>query len=74
MFSPSPVKILKKGEISKLGHHLQPSSRGLLGIRRMDNVPNAHIMKLCEGMNGVVKKIDEGVCSPMIQPFGENGE
>ena len=35
--------------------------RGLLGIRRMDKVPNAQIRKLCRGMKGVDEKIDEGV-------------
>ena len=35
--------------------------RGLLGIRRMDKVPNAQIRKLCRVMKGVNEKIDEGV-------------
>ena len=35
--------------------------RGLLGIRRMDKVPNARIKKLCGETKGVDEKIDEGV-------------
>ena len=34
---------------------------GLLGIRRMDKVPNAWIRQLCIMMKDVDKKIDEGV-------------
>ena len=32
--------------------------KGLLGIRRMDIVPNAQIIQLCEVMKGVDEKID----------------
>ena len=35
--------------------------RGLLGIRRMDKVPNKGIRKLCGVMKGEDEKIDEGV-------------
>ena len=35
--------------------------RGLLGIRRMNKVPNAQIRQLCGVMKGVDKKIDEVV-------------
>ena len=35
--------------------------RGLLGIKRMDKVPNARISKLCGVTKGVDEKIDEGV-------------
>ena len=34
--------------------------RGLLGIRRMDKVPNARIRKLCRVTKGVDEKTDEG--------------
>ena len=40
--------------------------RGLLGIRRMDEVPNARIRQLCGMTKGVDQKIDEGV----LQWFG----
>ena len=40
--------------------------RGLLGIRRMDRVPNAQIRKLCGVLRGVNEKFDEGV----LQWFG----
>ena len=35
--------------------------RGLLGIRRMDRVPNARIRDLCRVKNGLDERIDEGV-------------
>ena len=35
--------------------------RGLLGIRRVDKVPNARIRQLCGLTKGVDEKIDEGV-------------
>ena len=35
--------------------------RGLLGIRRMDKVPNARIRQLCGVSKGVNEKTDEGV-------------
>ena len=35
--------------------------KGLLGIRRMDRVPNERIRELCGVTNGVDERIDEGV-------------
>ena len=35
--------------------------RVLLGIRRMDRVPNAWIMELCGVTKGIGERIDEGV-------------
>ena len=35
--------------------------RGLLGIRRMDRVPNARIRELCGVTKGMDVRIDEGV-------------
>ena len=35
--------------------------RGLLGIRRMDRVPNAEIRELCGVKKGLDERIDEGV-------------
>ena len=35
--------------------------RGLLGIRRIDRVPNAQIRELCGVKKGLDEKIDEGV-------------
>ena len=35
--------------------------RGLLGIRRMDRVPNARIRELCRMKKGLDERIDEGV-------------
>ena len=35
--------------------------KGLLGIRRMDRVPNTRIKELCGLKKGVDERIDEGV-------------
>ena len=35
--------------------------RGLIGIRRMDRVPNALIRELCGETKGVNERIDEGI-------------
>ena len=35
--------------------------KGLLGIMRMDRVPNAKIRELCGVRNGLNERIDEGV-------------
>ena len=35
--------------------------RGLLGIRRMDRVPNARIRELCGVKKGQDERIDKGV-------------
>ena len=35
--------------------------RGLLGIRRMDRVPNARIWEFCGVTKGVDERVDEGV-------------
>ena len=35
--------------------------RGLLGIRRIDKLPNTRIRQLCGVTKGVDEKIDEGV-------------
>ena len=35
--------------------------RGLLGIRRMNRVPNARIRELCGVKKGLDERIDEGV-------------
>ena len=40
--------------------------RGLVGIKRMDRVPNARIRKLCGVTKGLYERIDEGV----LQWFG----
>ena len=37
--------------------------RGLLGIRRMDKIPNARIRELCRVRNGLDERIDEDIYS-----------
>ena len=41
--------------------------RGLLGIRRMDKVPNVRIRALCRMRKGLDERIDEGV----LEWFGD---
>ena len=47
--------------------------RGLLGIRRMDRVPNAWIKELCRVRKGLNQRIDEGFPT-VVRPCGEDGE
>ena len=35
--------------------------RGLLGIRRMNRVPNARIKEICEVKKGLDERIEEGI-------------
>ena len=53
--------MLWKEEISRIRAVQVDNLRGLLGIRRMDKVPNARIRELCGVTKGVDEKIDEGV-------------
>ena len=45
--------------------------RGLLGIRRMERMPNAKI-KLCQVMKGMDERTGESVL--LVQPYWKNGE
>ena len=49
--------------------HLE-NVRGLLGIRKMDRIPNARIRDLCRVRKDLDERIDEGV----LRWFGEDGE
>ena len=53
--------IWRKKERSRIRDVQMNNLRGLLGIRRMDKVPNARIRQVCSVMEGVDEKIDEGV-------------
>ena len=55
----------KEKEISRI-RAVQMDLRGLLGIRRMNRVPNAQIRELCGVTKVVDKRIDEG----FLQWFG----
>ena len=52
---------MERGKRSRIRDVQMDNLRGLLGIRRMDRVPNARIRELCGVMKGVNEKIDEGV-------------
>ena len=53
----SETMLWKEKERSRIRAAQMDSLRGLLGIRRMDKVPNERIRELC----GVTKVVDEGI-------------
>ena len=57
----SETMIWKEKVRSRMSTVKMDNLRGLLGIRRMDKVPNPWIKELCRVMKGVDKRIDEGV-------------
>ena len=62
----SETVLWKEEERSRIRAVQMDNLRGLLGIRRMDRVPNARIRELC----GVTKRVDERI----VWPCGEDGE
>ena len=61
LMSGSETMIWREKERSRIRAVQMDNFRGLLGIRRVDKVPNAKIRQLCGVMKGVDKRIDEGV-------------
>ena len=57
----SETMIWKEKERSRIRGVWMDNLRGLLGIRRMDRVPDARIRELCGVMKGVEERVDEGV-------------
>ena len=57
----SETMLWKEKERSRVRAVQVDNLRGLLGIRRMDSVPNARIRELCGVKNGLDKRIDEGI-------------
>ena len=53
--------ICREKERSRIRAVQMDSLRGLLGIRRINKVPNAWIRQMCGVTKGVDEKIDEGV-------------
>ena len=51
----------KEKERSKIRDIRMDNLRGLLGIRRMDRVPNARVREFCGVKKGRNESIDEGV-------------
>ena len=51
----------KEKERSRIRVVQMDNLRGLLGINRMDRVPNARIRELCGMKKGLDERIDEGV-------------
>ena len=47
--------------------------KGLLGIKRIDSVPNARIRELCRVKKGLDERIDEGSSVTAVRPYGEAG-
>ena len=57
----SETMIGREKERSRIWAVQMDNLRGLLGIRRMDKVPNKRIRRLCGVTKGMDKNIDEGV-------------
>ena len=57
----SETMLWMEKEISRIRAVQMDSLKGLLGIRRMNKVPNARIRELCEVTKRVDERIDEGV-------------
>ena len=57
----SKTMLWKEKERSRVRAEQMDNLKGLLGIRRMNRIPNARIRQLCEVMKGVDEKISEGV-------------
>ena len=57
----SETMVWKKRERSRIRAIQMDNFRGLLGIRRMDKVPNAQIRELYRVTKGVNERIKEGV-------------
>ena len=54
----SETMVWRENERSRIRSVQMDDFRGLLGIRRMDKVPNARIRQLCGVIKGVDEKID----------------
>ena len=63
----SETIIWREKERSRIWGVQMNNLRGLLGIRRLDKVPDARIRQLC----GVTKGVDKKRCSPMVGPYRE---
>ena len=63
----SEIMIWKEKERSRIWAVQIGNLRGMLGIRRMDKVPNARIRQLCGVTKSVEEKIDEGVFRWFVQ-------
>ena len=57
----SGIMIWREKERSWIRVVQMDSLRGLLGIRKIDKVPNTRIRQLCRVTRGIGEKIDEGV-------------
>ena len=70
----SKTMIWREKERSRIRAVQMDNLRGLLGIRRMDNVPNAQIRQLFGVTKGVDEKIDEGVlqCFSRVEGMESN--
>ena len=66
----SETMLWMKNKMSRIMAVQMANLRGLLGIRRMDRVPNVRIRELCRVNKGLDERIDEGV----VRPCGEDEE
>ena len=56
----SETMLWREKERSRVRAVQMDNLRGLLGIRRMDRIPNARIRELCRMRKGLDERIDEG--------------
>ena len=57
----SETMLWKEKEISRIRAVQCNNLRGLLGIKRMDRIPNAWIRELCRVKKGLDERIDDGM-------------
>ena len=62
----SETMVLRQKERSRVRSVHMDNFRVLLGIRRMDRIPNARMRELCGLRKGLDERIDEGI----LQQFG----
>ena len=66
----SEKTIWREKERSRIKAVQMNNLKSVLGIRRIDKIPNAPVRQFCE----VTKSVDEKMYSPMVWPCGKNGE
>ena len=61
LMNGSEIMLWKENERSRFRAVQMDNLRLLLGIRRVDRVPNARVRELCEVTKGLDERIDEGI-------------
>ena len=63
----SETMLWKESEISRIKAVQMDNLRGMLGIRRIDRIPNKRIRELC----GVTKRVDERIDEDVLRWFDD---